>query len=137
MINAPPDESTFTLALSWKGMAICCVTLGEYRYSMSVKRPSGGTKDSCLSRVHRCILNGMLIYVSHWEMVKAHRTHGWKEQSVRFWELVKLSDKSGVPVSNEYYEDSKRHISLPDSLELDSTLPQTALTLGTPFLRST
>lgn len=49
-------SSSVTTDFTWSGIATWCVTLGEYRYSIRVNRPSGGTKDSCLSRVQRCIL---------------------------------------------------------------------------------
>ncbi len=79
---------------------------GSKRYSMSVKRPSGGTKESafdCAKRFSLCGREGRALV--GWsearrgeiDQVGTNRTQGWKDGSEIVCELVNVRSRSGVP----------------------------------------
>ena len=82
----------------------CCVDadIGAYRYSINLNRPSGGTKDSALSRVHFCKLwtndNASFTEAVPELRVATDRTQAWKEASTRVCEFESVSKRSGVPL---------------------------------------
>lgn len=83
--------------------------------------PSGGTNDKCLSRVQRCSLGMRIMRTRDRRFhIGAYRTHGWKEQLVKVWALVKERRRSGVPSGHGVNANrGNKRCSIPDSLQFE------------------
>lgn len=112
---------------------------GAERYSARVKCPSGGMKDSDLSRVHRWSLEGTLASRELLIVCIEDTPYASMKRTVRQGLRIRKRQKTiGSPYELEttQYEEVELYYESqwPDNLQLASIFPHTVLDSATPFL---
>ena len=98
-VNGTCTWSCAAAAAVRAGAAPGLLAEGSKRYSMSVKRPSGGTKESAFDCAKQFGLCGSVNACDGVQAGEAStdRTQAWKDGSEMVCELVSVRRRSGVP----------------------------------------